>query len=876
MELGYFLGTNFGKMKYIYNLIDIEGLPAERVGHKALNLSVLMNKDPELIPSAFVIDSEVLENYLSSGGEYPKGFEKEIAKGIKAIEKSTKTLLGDSDNPLLLSLRVSENNKSDGIKNSILNIGLNDDTVKGLINTYGRHKFAYSTYCQFVYDFSILALGIDQKSLDKQKEAVLSSEKIADYSFLEEKHLQQLVALYKSVVFNESGQRFPEDAIDQLKYALDAIYDSWESKRARTYRKAKNYEDKGCAIIIQQMVFGNLGINSGVGKVESRNSRDGKKGLFGQFLHESQGPELDQSIKQLLDIHVVEERFSSCHERLNEIASGLEIINKNAVELDFTIEDGKLWILEIDRPALSAKAAVSVAADMLRNEIINLEEAICGLDGERLDQVFYPQIDERSKKITAFSGKYGSVGVTQGMVFFDIKRGIESDTENKILFIDSSNDILSNQELDHFSGYICVKGMANGRLNRYAKTNGKPCIINCPNIEVDWNGRKLITESGIEIKEGSVVTIDADSLNIIVGDVFLLNTDIDANLKYIISNADQASRMDTCLLTDEEEDIEAGRSVGLSRIGIFDTTSTFYNSEERSLFLDIILNLKISKYVDSYAELLKVLKNKYIKVLQNAGDNEINFSLFQDSLNSILPTEYETQIIAEKMNIEASDLYRYINGFKDENPEFGLSGSKLYMKFPKFYDLQIRAIVEAVIDSRKNNFVSGSYVSVVIPGINRVEEASYLSNKFKSVIAEYSDKLDVEVGFKAEITNIVSLYKIDELSILLDEIIINLDRITASTYGISIADGLNTYYEQNYDYNPFDRFDFNALGDLISIKIRRFKEISKSPVSVMGNQVVNKSTVDYLEKAGFDKIFCTKNNSLRCKILSAQAALMRY
>lgn len=863
-------------MKYIYNLIDIEGLPAERVGYKALNLSVLMNKDSELVPSAFVIDSEVLESYLGSGGEYPKGFEKEIAKGIKTIEKTSKTLLGDNERPLLLSLRVSEKNKSDGVKNSILNVGLNDETVQGLVNLYGRHKFAYGTYCQFVYDFSILALGIDKKSLDKQKEAVMSSEKIADYSFLEHKHLQQLVALYKSVVFNESGQRFPEDPIDQLKYAMDAIYDSWESKQARTYRKAKNYEDKGCAIIVQQMVYGNLGVNSGVGKIESRNSRDGKKGIFGQFLHEAQGPQLDQSINQLLDIHVVEERFNSCYERLNEIAGGLEIINKNAVELDFTIEDGKLWVLEIERPGLSAKAAVSVAADMLRNEIINLEEAMCGFDGERLDQVFYPQIDERSNKITAFSGKYGSVGVTQGVIFFDPKRGIESDAKSKILLIDSSSEILSNQDLDHFNGYICVKGMANGRLDRYAKTNGKPCIINCPSIEVDWNGRRLTSESGIELKEGSIVTIDSDSLNVIVGDVFLLNPDIDANLKYIISNAEQAARMDTCLVTDKEEEIEAGRLVGLERVGLFDTTSNFYNDEERSLFLDLILNLKVSKYVDSYAELLRILKNKYISILLSVGDNEINFSLFQDSLNSILPTEYEIRVFADKMNINEEDLYRYIEGFKDENPEFGLTGSKMYKKFHKFYDLQIRAIIEAVIDARKQNFISGALVSVVIGGVNRVEEASYLSNKFKAITSEYTDKLDVEIGLKAEASNLAFLYKIDDLSDLFDEIIVNLDKITASAYGISITDGMNTYYDQTYDFNPFDRFDFDAFGDLISTKIRRFKEISKSQVSAMGNQVVNKSTVDYLEKAGFDKILCTKNNSLRCKVLSAQAALMRY
>lgn len=862
-------------MKYIYNLIDIEGLPAERVGHKALNLSTLMNKDLDLVPPAFVVDSEVIENYLHTGGEYPKGFEKEIDKGIKLIEKKSKSILGDPENPLLVSLRISENNSSDGVKNKIINIGLNDTTAEGLIKIYGRHKFAYSAYCQFVYDFASLVLGIDRKSLDKQTDAIMSSEKIADYTFLEDKHLKQLVALYKAVVFNESGQKFPEDPIDQLKFAMDSIYDSWESKRARTYRKARNYEDKGCALIVQQMVFGNLGVNSGVGKIESRNSRNGEKGIFGQFLHESQGPELDESKKDLLDISVVEERFSECYERLMEIASGLEIVNKNAVELDFTIEDGKLWILEIARPALSAKASVSVAADMLRNEIISPEEALCGLEGERLDQVFYPQIDERSNKITAFSAKFGSVGVAQGVLYFDIKRGIEALGENKILVIESSTDIISNQELDHFDGYICLRGSANGRLNKYSKLNGKPCIINCPTIQVDWNGRKLVSQSGVELQEGSVITIDADSKNAVIGDVFLLNPDIDANLKYIISNADQASRIETCLLTDEIKDIEVGKSVGLNKIGLFDITSIFYNDEERSLFLDLILNINASRYVDSYSEIVKILKNKFIRILQETGDNEINFALFGDSLNAILPSIYEVGLMADKLNISEHDLNAYIDGFKDDNPEFGLAGAKIYSKYSKIFDIQLRAIVEAVIDVRKQNYSCGSLVSVVVPGVNRLEESNYLLNKFKTVLSEYKDKLDVEIGFKAEVTNMVFLYKIDDLSIVFDEIIVNLDKLTASAYGISLSDGVNVY-DKTYDFNPFDRFDFESLGDTVASKIRRFKEIAKSPVSVMGNQVVNKSTVDYLERAGFDKLFCTKNNSLRCKVLCAQAALMRY
>lgn len=862
-------------MKHIYNLVDVEAMPSERVGNKAKNLSVLKNKDGQLVPPAYVVDSEVSQFYFSSRGEYPKGFEKEISKAISQIEKRSKLSLGDSDKPLVLSIRISENNKSEGVKNSILNIGLNEETVQGLISQHGRHKFAYSTYCRFIYDFSIRVLGIQKSSLDKQEKAILNSEKIADYKFLNEKHLQELVVLYKSVVFNESGHRFPEDPIDQLKYAIDAVYDSWESKKARTHRKYKNFKDKGCSLIIQQMVFGNLGVNSGVGVIESRNSKDGTKGVFGEFIHEAQGPDLDNSTNEIQDISVVEDRFNESYKRLDEICSGLEIVNKNAVELDFVLEDGRLWILEIDRPALSAKSSVSVAADMLRNEIITPEEALCGLDGERLDQVFYPQIDDRSNKTIVFSGKHGSVGVAQGKLYFDIKRGIESKDLNKILIVDSSSQILTHETLKHFDGYICLKGSSNGRMAKYSRATGKPCIVNCPSVQVDWNGRKLMSESGIDISEGVLITIDADAAEVIVGDVFLLEPNINSDLRYIISNADQASRIQTLLVTEKTEDIKDGKLVGLNNIGHFDAGSYFYNEEERSLFLDIILNIKASKFVDAEAELIKILKNKLNFLLNEVGDNEINIGLFNDSLNSILPNQNEISFFADHLNVSYENMFDYIESFKNENPEFGLNGGKLYKKYTRLYEIQIRSIIEAVIESRKQNFTNGSQVNVVISSINRQEEATFLKNKFKSIMSEYSDMIDTEIGFKAEVDSIAFLLNIKDLSVFFDELIINLDKITASAYKLSYADGYNNY-DETYDFNPFERFAFEMMGDLISSKIRKYKEISKSSVSAMGEHVINKPTVDFLDEAGVDKIFCTKNNSLRCKILTAQAALMRF
>lgn len=859
-------------MKYIYNLIDVEGMPTERVGVKAQNLAILKNKDPQLVPEAFVMDSEVSEFYLESAGEYPKGIEREISKTINLIEKKTKTYLSDTEKPLLLSLRISENNKSDGVINSILNIGMNDEAVMGLITKYGRHKFAYSTYCDFVYEFAINVLGVQRASLDKQTEAIFSSEKIAEYKFLEEKHLKELVILYKSVVFQETGAKFPEDPIDQLKYALDAIFDSWESKTARTYRKSKNIKDKGCGLIIQQMVFGNLGIGSGVGVVESRNSKDGLKGLFGEFMHEAQGPSLDKSNNDILDIKIVEERFNESYNRLKEICSGLEIINKNAVELDFVIEDGKLWILQIDRPALSAKSSVSVAADMLRNEIIAPEEAICGLDGERLDQVFYPEIDERSNKSVVFKGRHGSVGVSQGKLYFDYTRANETKEESKILIHESSDTIYPQNILNQFDGFICLKGSINGRLAKYARATGKPCIINCPDIEVDWTGRKLTSANQTTLSEGTLITLDADSCEVLIGDVFLFNPDIGANLKYIISTADQISRMETELITEKMETIADGKLVNLSNIGIYDLGSFFYDQEPRKLLLDQILKIGLTKFGNSRDELIKLLKNYSFNILKEVGDNRINLRLYNESLNSILPDEMEVIKIADKINVAEHDLMKYVETFRDENPEFGLKGAKLYLKHDSLFETQIRAIVEAVIDARKLSFANGSQVGVVISGVSSPAEAKVLSRKFESVLLEYNDNLDVEIKFVAEVDNAAFLFKIQEMAPYFSEICINLDRLTAATYGLSENDNID-YFDGTYDFNPFERFDFEFMGDLVMNSIRKYKEITKSTVAVYGRYTSNKPSIKFFEEAGVDKIYVTKNNSLRTKILAGQACL---
>ncbi len=861
-------------MKYIYNLSEVEGMPSERVGTKALQLAVLRNRDDQLIPEAYVIDSEVSEYYYETAGEYPKGLDKEISKAINGIEKRSKTYLNDDKAPLLLALRISENNKSDGVKNAILNIGLNDIVVEGLIELYGRQRFAYWTYCEFVYDYSIRVLGVQKRSLDAQKEAILNSEKLADYKFLNEKHLKELVVLYKSVVFKETGQRFPEDPIDQLKYAIDAMYDSWESKIARTYRKYKNIQDKGTSVIIQRMVFGNLGVGSGVGNIESRSSKTGEKGIFGEFMHEAQGPQLDQSMGEILEINILEERFADAYKRLSEICTGLEIVNKNPVELDFVIEDGQLWITQIDRPALSAKSSVSVAADMLRNEIISLEEAICGLEGERMDEVFYPEIDERSRREIAFKSKHGSVGVVQGELFFDPTRITEKDKNNRLLIIRSSEEIHPEAVLDNFDGFICLRGSINGRLAKYARINGKPCLINCPDVIVNWNGREISTSNGLKLKERSVVTIDADSCEVLVGEVFLLNPDIGTNLKYMISNADQTSRMETALIAENIDTVQAGKLVNLSNVGEFRLDSFFFEPENRDLVLDAVLKIGISKYGDVTAELTKNLKNYVLNVLSATGDNYINFALFHEGIGSLIPEYNEVIDIANQLNVDENDLLGYLRQFKDENPEFGIKGARLYLKYAILYEIQVRAIIEAVIDSRKASFANGGMVGVLINGFTRSEEAKKLRTKFDSILNEYSDKLDVKIGFKAEVDNFSFTLKTASMAEYFDELCFNLDRITSSLYGLSEEDNIGEF-SRTYEYNPFDRLDFETMGDGIINAIRNYKEVSKSKVSVKGRFAINASSVDFFEEAGFDTIYITKTNSLRTKVLAAQAYLDR-
>jgi pyruvate,orthophosphate dikinase len=545
------------------------------------------------------------------------------------------------------------------------------------------------------------------------------------------------------------------------------------------------------------------------------------------------------------------------------------------VELDFVIEDGKLWILQIDRPALSAKSTVSVAADMLRNEIISPEEAICGLEGERLDQVFYPEIDDRSNKSIVFKGKHGSVGVAQGVLYFDYARSQNVKDDSKILLLESSEGIHSQSVLNQFDGFICLKGSINGRLARYARATGKPCIINCPDIEVDWNGRTITSANQITLAEGNMITLDADSCEVLIGDVFLFNPDIGANLKYIISTADQISRMETELIAEKIETIRDGKLVNLSKVGIYDLSSFFFEEEPRELLLDEILKIGLTKFGNSKDELVRLLKNHTLSVLKEVGDNRVNLRLFSDSLNAVLLEDSEIVQLADKINVSENDLARYIADFKDENPEFGLRGSKLLLKHDVLLETQVRSTIEAVIDSRKISFANGGQVGIIVPGISSAAEAKALSRRFEAILMDYNDTLDVEIKLIGEADNVSFLLKMNEMASYFGEICLNLDRITASGYGLSESDNLDSFGKM-YDFNPFERFDFETYGDLISNSIRKYKELSKSTVAAYGRFTSNKASVNFFEEAGIDKIYVTKNNSLRTKILAGQACLEKF
>lgn len=861
-------------MKHIYNLIDVEGMPKERIGSKANNLSILKSRDNQLVPESWVIDSSVSLEYIASGGEYPKGFEKEITKAINGIEKKTKDYLNDKASPLLLSVRASLYTHVEGIKHYVLNIGMNDDVVDGLIRKYGRHRFAFMTYCQFIYDYSIVVLGVPKESLDKQKKAVMSSEKIAEYKFLDETHLKELVNLYKLVVFQETGEKFPEDPIDQLTYAIEAIYDSWDSKTAKIYRKAKNIKDTGCAILLQEMVFGNLGIGSGVGVIESRNSIDGVKGLFGEFIHEAQGPEIQRQTKDILDISVTTERFPEAYKRLEEVCAGLEIITKSAVKIDFVIEDGKLWVLEIDCPAMSAKASVSVAADMLRNEILTPEEAINYLDGERLEQVFYPEIDKRSKKKIAFKGLSASVGVVKGILVFDHDRADQYKNQNRILVAESSDRLIDEYILDMFDGFIFLKGGLNSQIANYSKNSGKPCITKCDNIAVDWNRREIQNEHGDSYKEGAEVTLDANNGAVLIGDVFLNDPDIGANLKYIVSNADQISRIKTELKADNIDQILEGQKLNLENVGLFGMDTIIQKGDILPLIQDKILNLGTTKFGNLEEEIIKKMKNEISFVIQNVSDNKLNIQLFGNSLNRLMPNEIEIENMAETINVETENLTSYVDNFKDSNPEFGLTGARLYMKNWRLFELQVRSIVEAAIEARKISFGNAGKITISVNKISREEEAKLIRQKFESIKSEYSEVADFEIRLGLVADNPGCLFKIDEIGGYFDDLYIDMNSLIAAMNGVSLGDNKNFFLTNKaYESTPFIRFEYEAYGEFLASAIQDFKDMKKGQVCIFGDCITNTVSVDFLEQSGIDAVITNNINSLKVKVLLAQARL---
>lgn len=863
-------------MKNVFHISEIEGSDISLFGRKASNLSTLYKMDRSLIPECIVIDKDVSRNYIETGGDFPKGFDKDLEKNLRKIEKQTKLSIDSDKAPFIFAVRVSLNEPIEGVKRSILNIGLNDTTVEGLINHYGRQKFALETYCRSIYQFAITALGVSKEALDKQKEAILNSERLSEYSFLNEKHLRELANLYKAIIFKETGNRYPEDPLEQLKIALETIYDSYDSERAKRFRKLHSMNDDGCAVIIQKMSFGNLGVGSAAGFIESRNPINGNKDTFGQFIHEGQGTDMTSKSFDLLDINLLEKRFPDAFKRLLEVSSGLEVLTKGPVSINFTIEDGQLNVIDIKKPKVSAKAELSIAADMLREEIIDTREALNSLNTDRLDQIFDPEIDMRSPRNVAFTGLSASTGLIQGKIYFDHSRLPEDG--NNILVLDHVKEIENKNDLSKLKGAISLGGGMGSQIAEHCRNNGKPYVIRCAGVEyINWKDRFLETSSGIKIKEANTITLDANNGEVLIGDVLINQPDITTNLKYILTAADQVGKMKTYLKADNELLIDKSKQIGVENIGCFKMNNFLLDEDIIDLLRDSVFKLGMNKFSNLQSEMITKLKNKVKSLVTTCKDGEINFVLFDKSINEITPEKYESDVFADRLNVDEDTLFEYFQSKCNKNPEFGVMGAKLFIENPHLFEIQVRSIIEGVIEANKALISRSGKVKITLPGVSNKEEIAYLSNKFTLIKSDYENSETLNLSFGMRVDNMRNVLNIDIFLGFLDHLLIDLESVTGSLYGIGFNDGYQhiSHKSNRFEYDPYDRLDVEVLGPHFTRLVDKFKGSTKGEIGVIGKQVTNHVTINFLDQIGIDYVVTTYKNNLITRIGAAQSRLSR-
>ncbi len=870
-------------MKYVYMFTEGSKDMRNLLGGKGANLAEMTNIGLP-VPRGFTVTTEACTKYYEDGEKLNSSIIEEIESKIKELEKITGKTMGDTKNPLLVSVRSGARASMPGMMDTVLNLGLNDEVAKGFSEVTNNPRFVYDSYRRFIQMFADVVMGFPKSSFERLFDKIKEEKNVEFDTELTADDLKEVIEIYKGEYRKHANADFPQDPKEQLIEAIKAVFRSWNNDRAITYRRLNDIPSEwGTAVNVQEMVYGNKGETSGTGVAFTRNPATGENKLYGEYLMNAQGEDVVAGIRTPNSIETLKEVMPECYEEFKKICKILEDHYRDMQDMEFTIEDGKLFMLQTRNGKRTAKAALKIAVDLVNEGMISKEEALLKIEPKQLDQLLHPNFDDASLKAAKViaTGLAASPGAATGKLCFtaeDVIKMHEAGEKDLILArLETSPEDIEGMNLAH--GILTVRGGMTSHAAVVARGMGTCCVSGCGDIIVDEENKTLKLKDGTTFHEGDFISLDGSTGNVYGEQIKTVEPEISGNFETIMEWADATRKLKIRTNADTPRDALQARKFGAEGIGLCRTEHMFFEEERIFNFRRMITATTLEAREEALEKILPYQREDFEGLFRAMDGYTVTIRFLDPPLHEFLPhTDEEIKPLAESLGMTFEALKNRVESLKEFNPMMGHRGCRLAITYPEIAKMQTRAVIEAAINVQNE----GKTVipEIMIPLVGTVKELKYVKNivveTANEIIKEKGADLKYEVGTMIEIPR--AALTADEIAEEAEFFSFGTNDLTQMTFGFSRDDAtkfLGDYYKKKIlEQDPFATIDQTGVGKLVAMAAELGRKTRPNiHLGICGEHGGDPKSIDFCHRVGLDYVSCSPFRVPVARLAAAQAAI---
>ena len=876
------------KLKSVYSFEEANSKNRMLLGGKGVGLSE-MTRLKLSVPPGFTITTQVCNQYYENGRKLPKNVIPEVMRNITKIEKKTGKKWNSANNPLLVSVRSGAAISMPGMMDTILNLGLNDQTVLGLTKKTNNPRFTWDSYRRFIQLFGKVVFGVSDEKFDKVLDAAKKKQSVTNDSQLDVDSLKRVVTEYKKICENHTRRKFPSNPNEQLQLAVEAVFKSWMGERAIIYREKNNITRDiadGTAVNVVTMVFGNMGNNSATGVVFTRNGHNGKKEIEGEYLLNAQGEDVVAGVRTGNDISQLKTDMPKSYKELTNACHKLEKHFREVQDIEFTIEQGKFYLLQTRTAKMSAGALVKTSVEMVKENLINKDRALTRIPAQQLEALLHKTIDQN--KVKGFErfakGIAASPGAASGVAVFNVKRAIMMGENNKkVILLRRETKPEDVPAFFSSEGILTSQGGKSSHAAIVSRGMGKPCIVGCSDLKIDYDNNKCVA-NGITVLEGEPITINGSTGEVYIGNLPTVEPQVTKDFQTILSWAQSKKKLGVRANADTPDAAKLARKFGAQGIGLCRTERMFNATDRIGLFIDMIMAANVKQRKEILKKLGQLQKSDFIQILKAMEGYKVTIRLLDPPLHEFLPNPEDLmdKIYKNKNSEDLTETKKVLERAKELseiNPMMGHRGVRIGITYPEIYRMQITAVFEATVDLVKKNV--NAKPQIMIPQVGSVAELNHIEDIYREVKSEiqkkYKMKINVNFGTMLEVVR--ACLTANEIAKTAEFFSFGTNDLTQAVFSFSREDVegkfLPEYIEKELlETSPFQSIDVNGVGNLMKIGIKQGRAIKKDlEIGICGEHGGDPNSIKFCHSAGISYVSASPHRIPIAIIAAAQATI---